>query len=319
MIVQDFITLAENRGKELRSQGQVDEARTLLAHKASFGAVCAFLGKDLSAITLDQFEALRTDPGLRDQKRLRGRFNSAVYMARKYVDELQAPAPVAAPKVAEVLNSIDRLRPQFGKRRYRKPAYKTAIRILTEAAADIRKLLRAAERQGENTAGWTIAQLQASAGHSKGFHKVRRAVGLLAGRRDECGMPVLGDNGKSEETPGVAITSPQAAAPAPQAAAPAPQARMPAPQAAQPAVAPVEPPPAPRFEAEATAPPVLDEVRFAGVPLDSLSVFDRGLSLEENYRRLYRAYTQVDGQRARAQTKVDRLVEVVKQLSDLAR
>lgn len=42
MIVQDFITLAETRGKELRGQGQVDEVRTLLAHKASFGP-CALI------------------------------------------------------------------------------------------------------------------------------------------------------------------------------------------------------------------------------------------------------------------------------------
>lgn len=305
MIVQEFITRAETRGKELRAQGHADEARTLLAHKASFGAVCDYLGKDMSVITLDQFEALREDRRLKDQKRLRGRFNSAVYMARKYLDELQSPRPVAGPTVAEVLESIDKMHPQFGKRRYRKPAYKTAIRILTEAAADIRKLLRICERQGENTSGWTVAQLQASVGQRKGFHKIRRAVGLLAGERDECGMPLLGDDGRSEE--------------ARVAATPAPQPAKPVRQPAKPVAAPAEPPPAPRAEPAAAPLPMLDEARFAAAPLESLSVFDRGLSVDENYRRLYRAYTQVDGQRARAQTKVEKLVEVIKQLSELVR
>lgn len=120
-------------------------------------------------------------------------------------------------------------------------------------------------------------------------------------------MPVLGDNGKSDESAPVAKPVIQAASPA------APTA------ASEPAAATVALEPAPSPAPQASVAPAPEDARLAGTAPESLSAFDPGLSLEENYRRLQRAHTLLEGDRTRALLKVEKLAEVVKQMSELVK
>jgi len=96
MTVQEFISRAEAWGKELRAEGRKDEGRTMLAHKAGFKVVCEFVGKDMATTTLEEFMALRGDARLKGEKRLRSRFNSAVYMVRKPLEHHAGPPAPSA-------------------------------------------------------------------------------------------------------------------------------------------------------------------------------------------------------------------------------
>lgn len=301
MTVQEFIRRAEAWGKELRAEGRNDEARTMLAHKAGFKVVCEFVGKDIATTSLDEFMALRGDARLKGEKRLRARFNSAVYMIRKHLEHLEGPTKPSALTVADTMQKIDRLRPLFGKRRYRKRSYKTVVRILNEAAEELRKLVLWGENRGEDVSGWTLPLLQANANgrRRKGFDKIRRAMGMLSGELDDAGMPLLDPPPGSEDK----RVSPKPASKPVPVTEPGPKPKPPTKQPPVPA-----PPPGP-----------LDETPPGKTQLKDLPFFNPALSLEDNCRYLARAYAEADARRARAQAKVDGLVDVIKNLSDLVR
>jgi len=282
----------------MREEGRKEEARKMLAHKAGFKVVCDLLGAEFSTVTLEEFAAFRDNPKLKGDKRVRARFNSAMYMIRKHADSLADPPAKSIPTISEVLERIDRLRPLFGRGRYRNRAYKTVARTFDDAAGELRRRLRLCEAQGEDASGWTISQLQAYAGSRKGLAKVKRAAGLLSGEVDDAGMPILG------EKPKVGERKP----PAKPAARPVPAGRVKS-----------APPPPTVAEVPAKAPAGPDEVKPAAGGLGELPAYDESLSLEDNYRRLHRAYVEVDSGLEKARKKVDGLVEVIKQLSDLVR
>lgn len=303
MKVLDFVSRAEAQAVQLRIENRKDEARRLLAHKAGFRAVCDFLGKDINTMTLDQFMALTSNARLKSDKRLRSRYNSAAYMVRKYAGELADPPSTSIPTILDVVKKVDRLRPLFTRSRYRNRAYKTVTRTLDEAGAELRRRLHLFEELGEDASGWTISQLQARAGSRKGLAKVKRAVGLLSGEADDAGMPVLGG------TPKVDKPEPP----------PKPQPKPEAAKAAPPQVVESGPAPPKVEKAPAHLPVPPSEIRPPAQGLTDLPYYDESLSLEDNYRRLHRTCVEVASGQQKALKKVDGLVEVIKQLSDLVR
>ena len=79
----------------------------------------------------------------------------------------------------------------------------------------------------------------------------------------------------------------------------------------------VEPSP-PKVEAPAEVPHV-DAIRPPAGGVVELPIYDETFSLEDNYRHLHRDYLEAASGQEKSQAKVDGLVEVVKQLSDLVR